>query len=355
MNNRVEALKSYFESENLDGYLVSNAINVRYFTGFLGGSRLLIPREGMETLYVHMVNYEAAKEYAKGVEVELVSIGEDVDQKLAGHIKRLKLGRLGFDPIVAAAYLKLKEGAKMTRFKPMGELVWSLRKVKDDEELRFMRKAAGLTSLGMKKAYEIVKPGLSEREVASEIEYAMRRSGSDGVAFDTIVASGARSAFPHGGCDDRKLMNGELVVIDIGAKYADYCADLTRTLVVGQPSARQIDLHNTVMSAQETALRQVKAGIKTSTVDAAARDFINGKGYDGYFVHGLGHGVGLEVHEPPTLNPKSQEILEAGNVVTIEPGVYIPGFGGVRIEDTILVKKDGAEKLTEAPYTLHLG
>jgi len=352
LNNRIKALRSSFESENLDGYLISNGTDIRYFTGFMGGSRLLIPKEGADTLYVRMVNYEAAKEYAKDVELAPVSSEEEEDRKITEQIKQLKLERLGFDSMDASVYLRLNEVLEGTELKTMSKLVWSLRKVKDEEELRFMKKAANMTSLGMKRAQEIIKPGLSERELASEIEYAMRREGSDGVAFDTIIASGARSAFPHGGCDDRKIAEGDMVVIDIGAKYRDYCADLTRTLFIGQPSPKQADLYNTVVSAQELALKQIKAAVRTSRVDAAARDFISGKGYGQYFVHGLGHGVGLEIHEPPTLSPRSEEILEVGNVVTVEPGIYIPGFGGVRMEDTVLVRKDRAQKLTEAPYTM---
>lgn len=352
MKSRVETLRSLFESENIDGYLVSNGINIRYFTGFLGGSRLLVPKEDTCTLCVPLVNYEAAREYVRDVDVELVSMEEDVDKKVTEHIKRLRVKCLGFDSMDASVYLKFKEAVKGVDIKPMSNLVWSLRKVKDEEELRFMKKAADVTSLGMKKAYEIIKPGLKERELASEIEYEMRREGSDGVAFDTIVASGAHSASPHGGCGDREITEGDIVVIDIGAKYRDYCADLTRTVVVGHPSPKQTDLYSIVMCAQEVALKYLKADVKASKVDAAARESISETGYGACFAHGLGHGVGLEIHEPPTLNPKSEETLQAGNVITVEPGVYIPGFGGIRIEDTVLVEKDEAEKLTEAPCTL---
>jgi len=354
--DRIEALKEFLESESMDGYLVSNIINIRYLTGFLGlGSRLLVPKKDASTLYVHMVNYEAAKEYAKDTDVELVSIGEDVDKRVIEQIRDSGIRCLGFDSMDASAYLKLKEGLKGVETKPLSKIIWSLRKVKDEEELKLLKKAASLTSLGMRKAYEMTKLGLKERELASEIEYVMRRNGSDGVAFDTIVASGVRTAFPHGGCGDRRIKKGDIVVIDIGAKYQDYCADLTRTLVIGQPSPRHVDLYNIVMFAQEIAMNSVKANVKANMVDAAARDLTNEKGYGKYFVHGLGHGVGLEIHEPPTLNPKSDEILSAGNVVTVEPGIYIPGFGGIRIEDTVLVREDGATKLTRAPYTLHTG
>lgn len=355
MENKINALKGLFESEKLDGYLVTNSVNIRYLTGFLGGSRLLIPREGTETMYVHMVNFEAAKVEAKDAEIKPVKVGEDVEKKVIDHLERLRVGRIGFDSMDAEIHLKLKEALKQVEIEPLRNLVWSLRETKDKDELMLIRRAADLTSLGMKRAQEIIKPGLREREIATEIEYAMRSSGSDGVAFDTIVASGAHSAFPHGGCGDRKIEKGDFLTIDIGAKYHDYCADLTRTVIVGKPSQKQKELYSAVLSAREAAIGCLKAGVEASAVDAAARDSIGEKGYGEYFVHGLGHGVGLEVHEPPTLNPTSKEFLRAGNVITIEPGLYFPGFGGVRIEDAFLVKKTGVEKLTEAPYVMSVG
>ncbi|MDH5441789.1 MAG: Xaa-Pro peptidase family protein [Candidatus Bathyarchaeota archaeon] len=354
MKDRVEKLRRFLDQEKMDGYLIGNEINIQYFTGFLGGTRLLVPKEGACTLYVPTVNYEAAKEYVRNVEMESIRIGEDVNNKVASQMKRLGFGLIGFDSMDASTYLKLREVMEDAELKPASKLIWSLRRVKDEEEQRCIRKASELTSSGMKRAFEAVKVGLRERELASEIEYAMRRNGSDGTAFDTIVVSGVRSAFPHGGCGDRQIANGDLVVIDIGAKYQGYCSDLTRTIVVGDTSSKQEALYQIVLSAQNKAMRQIKPAVKASIVDAKARDLIQKHGYGEYFVHGLGHGVGLEVHEPPTLKPKSDENLEVGNVLTVEPGVYIPDFGGIRIEDTVLVRKDGYEKLTRAPYSLQV-
>lgn len=354
MKDRVEKLRRSFGQEKMDGYLVANEVNMQYFTGFLGGTRLLVPKEGACILYVPTVNYEAAKEYVRDIEIEPIRIGDDVNRKAASRVKRLGLRLIGFDSIDASVYLKLKEVMKDVNIKPANKLLSSLRKVKDEEEQRRIGEASKLTSLGMRRASEAIKAGMKERELASEIEYAMRRNGSDGTAFDTIVVSGARSAFPHGGCGDREIAKGDLVVIDIGAKYQSYCSDLTRTIIVGEASSEQKDLHNTVLSAQDKAMSQIKSGAEACMVDAMARDLIGKRGFGEYFVHSLGHGVGLEVHELPSLSPKSEECLEVGNVVTVEPGIYIPGFGGIRIEDTVLVKKDRYEKLTEAPYTLQV-
>jgi Xaa-Pro dipeptidase len=204
----------------------------------------------------------------------------------------------------------------------------------------------------MQTAYEVLSAGLSEIEVAAEIEYAMRKNGSYGTAFDTAVSSGTASAFPHGGCTDRKIRTGESVVVDFGAVYRSYRSDITRTLVAGKPSEKQIKLHAIVKKAQEEAFAAIKPNAKTRDVDAVARGIIEEAGYGECFVHGLGHGVGLDIHELPTLNSASKEKLQVGNIVTDEPGIYLPGYGGVRIEDTVLVVKNGVEKLTKGPYGL---
>jgi len=352
LKNRIQALRDTFETEKLDGYLVANEITILYLTGFLGGARLLTPKEGENVLYVYGVNYEEAKETAKDCRVELVKRGEDADLKIADEIKSLKLRHVGFDSVEASIYLKLRKALKGVRLKAQGKLVWELREVKDETEIRCMRKAAELTDEGMKIAFETIKAGLREYELAAEMEYAMRRLGSGGVAFDTIVASGVRSAFPHGGCTDRKIQKGDLVVIDVGATYQHYRVDLTRTMTIRKPSPKQAKIYEVVREAQERAFQSVRTGVRARDADAAARSFIEEGGYGEYFVHGLGHGVGLEIHEPPTLGLESKEVLKAGNVITVEPGIYIINFGGVRVEDTVLVHEDKAEKLTKAAYEL---
>ncbi|MFQ5837124.1 MAG: M24 family metallopeptidase, partial [Candidatus Bathyarchaeia archaeon] len=327
MKNRVNTLKGAFEKKRLDGYIVADETNILYFTGFLGAVRLLVPKESENILYVYRLNYEEAKQTAKNCRVEPVKRGESANQKVADQVKSLKLKQLGFDAIDASAYMKLAKALKGIKLKAQSKLVWTLRRVKDETELKYIRKAAELTSEGMKTALETIKPGLREYEVAAEVEYTMRRKGSGGVAFDTIVASGPRSAFPHGGCTDRTIRRGDLVVVDIGAKHQHYRADLTRTVTVGKPSSRQVKIHKVVREAQNRAFQSVKAGVKACDVDAVARRLIEDEGYGEYFVHGLGHGVGLDIHEPPALNPETKDKLKAGNVVTVEPGIYITDFG----------------------------
>jgi len=354
MRHRIDSLKRLLETEKLDGYLVAREINLVYFTNYLSEGKLLVPRDGESILYVDGRYYEEAQENAKGCKIELAKKKGALNEMVQSQIRDLKLECIGFDSLDAAIYLDFSKALDNAEFTPKNEMVMQLRSAKDEQEIECIRRAAELTSEGMKVAIDTVGPGLREYEVAAEAEYKMRKSGSK-MAFDTIVAGGFRSAFPHAVCTDYKIKKGDLVVIDIGATYQHYRADMTRTVVAGKPSPRQEKIYNIVKDAQERAFQSVKAGVKCIDVDAVARKHIEKEGYAECFVHGLGHGVGLEVHEsPPTLNSESKDVLESGNVVTVEPGIYIVDFGGVRIEDTVLVKKDGAERLTKATYNFEI-
>jgi Xaa-Pro aminopeptidase len=352
LKDRVKVLKEAFEKE-FDGYIVTNSVNLLYFTELLGApdtlgaAVMLIPKKDESTLHIYGVNYEWAKAEAKNCKVEQIKKGEDLAKKLAEQVKRLKLKNLAFDTMSVQAHRKFSKALGKVGLEEKGEYVWNMRKVKDEEELRRMRKAAKLTEIGMKAAYDAIKAGLREIEVAAEIEYAMRTNGSYGLAFETSVASGSRSAYPHGGCGEHKLRRGDVVVVDIGARYRNYCADMTRTFVVGKPSVKQEKIYATVESAHEAAFQRIRKGAKAADVDAVARKVLEKAGYGKCFVHGLGHGIGLEVHEQPNLSSASKDVLKSGNVVTDEPGVYIVGFGGFRVEDTVLVRKSKAERLTD--------
>ena len=287
--------------------------------------------------------------------MDLVGRGEDLMTKIAQRASERGVKKLAVDSMGIEDWRSLsKQTRGKTKLRAKPNFVSQLRAVKDAEEMALMRKAAELTSLGMKTALETLKAGMTEIEVAADIEYAMRKHGSYGTAFETILSSGPASAFPHGGCTERKIRKGDLTVVDIGAVYKNYRSDMTRTFIAGKPSEKQKKIHAIVKGAQDKAFAAIKPGAKTSTIDAAGRYAIEKAGYGEFFVHGLGHGVGLDVHEPPTLNSISKEKLKAGNVVTDEPGIYLVGYGGVRIEDTVLVTEVGAEKLTIGPYGLSL-
>jgi Xaa-Pro dipeptidase len=342
-----------FEEKGFDGFLIFNWANMLYFAGFPGAVSLLIPRDGENTIYVYGVNYEQAKAEGKGFRVELVKRDENLMAKIAEKAKDCKIKKLAVDALSIESWRALaKETRGEAKLKVKGNFIWELRKVKDEKEIELMRRAGELTSEGMKAACEVLSPGKKEYEVATEIEYAMRKRGSYGTAFETAVSSGSRSAFPHGGCSDREIREGDLVVVDFGATYKFYCSDMTRTLTAGRPSEKQKKLYQIVKTAQEKAFEIIKPNTEAKNVDAVARKIIEDAGYGEYFVHGLGHGVGLEVHEPPTLSSSSKETLAIGNVVTDEPGIYLVGYGGVRVEDTVLVQKNGAKKLTNGPYSL---
>jgi Xaa-Pro aminopeptidase len=353
-SDRIHALRKLaFEERSFDAFLVGNEKNLFYLTGTPGAFCLLIPKTGENTLFVYGTNYEQTKAEAKGFKVDLLKRGEELSDRFAPMLKAAKVEKIAVDALSHDFYRLLAKGFRgRARMKVQSGLIWKLRRVKDEEEIRLMRKAGTITSAGMQAAYETIRPGVTEIEVAAEIEYAMRKKGGWGTGFETIVASGVRSAYPHGGCANRKIRAGDLVVVDIGSIYEYYLSDMTRTIVAGKSSEKQAKMYEIVKTAQKKAHQAIKAGARGKDIDLAARKTLEDAGYGPYFVHSLGHGVGLDIHEPPGLGAASKDVLVACNVVTNEPGIYIPDFGGVRIEDTVLVGEDKAEKLTKGPYTL---
>ncbi|MGA2683031.1 MAG: Xaa-Pro peptidase family protein [Candidatus Bathyarchaeia archaeon] len=347
--NRTEALKKSAAEHGIAcDFLIFNPFNLIYFTGLSGAAALLIPCQGENVLFVGGVNYEQAKNEAKGLTVELLRRGENLMEKITSreNAKKYAVDAL---PIESWRALAKAVGGE-EKLEPASSLIAKLRSVKDEVEIGLIREACKLAAEGMRVASEVVRPGVREKDVAAEVEYAMRKKGSDGTSFDTIVASGPTSAFPHGSCSSRTIAEGDLVVVDLGATYGYYRSDMTRTFVAGKPDERQMKIYETVKQAHQKAFETIKPGVSAIEADAAARRVIEAAGSGDFFVHNLGHGVGLEIHEAPVLSPDSKDTLSAGNVVTDEPGIYIPGYGGVRIEDTVLVTRSGAEKLTVAPY-----
>jgi Xaa-Pro aminopeptidase len=352
--NKIRALKQIFlESDNIDGFLVFDHANIVWLTGFPDASAMFLPKKDENIVYVYKVNYSRAESELTGVKVELVNRGENIMAKIAKQASVFKIEKLAVDTLSVEKWQALSKylgGEKMLELD--NSCIRELRKVKDKEEVELMKKAGDLTSKGMRIAQEVVAAGVKEYEVAAEMEYSMRKAGASGIAFETIVASGPNSAFPHGGCSDREIRNGDLVVVDVGATYKLYHSDMSRTFVAGRASKKQKKLYQIVKRAQQIALESIKPGVEARDVDAAARKKIAESGFGEFFVHSLGHGVGLEVHEPPTLGPDSKENLAVGNVVTVEPGIYIVGYGGIRIEDTVVLQKNTVEKLTNGPYII---
>lgn len=346
---RIDQLKDKTAEISLDGYIMRRATSILYFTGFKGGVALLVPVSGDAVLLTRGYDSEMARSKASNCEVRIVARGKKDRKALSTALLGLGVKRMGFDVLDASAYIELSSSFELES-KP--DIVWDLRKVKDSEEITNIRKAAEVADRGMEAARESIVPGVREYEIAAEIEYAMRRQGSEGFAFETTVASGLRSAFPHGRTTSKRLEKGELVVIDIGSVFNGYRSDLTRAFVVGNPSERQEKLHGIVLKAKRASMVVMRSGTKCAEVDAQARKLIGKKGYGKYFVHNLGHGIGLDIHEPPVIGEYSKDVLVRGNVVTNEPGIYLPGFGGIRVEDTVLITEQKAENLTETKRSL---
>jgi Xaa-Pro aminopeptidase len=344
---RIQKLKQAAQNQGHSNLAIFNTVNLTYLTGFSGAAALLIPQQDEGILYVSAVNFEQAKAEAKDVTVQLLRRVENLMEEIA---KQVSAKPLAVDtlPIESWRALARAVGGE-EKLQPANNLIRELRKVKDQEEIQLIREACKLANIGMQTAAETIRPGVKEKMVAAEVEYAMRKAGSDGTAFETIVASGYCCAYPHGTFLEKTIAEGDLVVVDLGATYRFYRSDITRTFVAGKATQKQTTIYEAVKLAQQKAFEAIKPKVPASAVDLAARRVIEKAGFGEFFVHNLGHGVGLEVHEAPILSPDSKDVLEAGNVMTVEPGIYLPGFGGVRIEDTVLVTEKGAEKLTNAP------
>ncbi len=354
--NKIENVRKALINENLDCYLVTDVKNIYYLTGFLDVSsatlRMLIPREGNPILFVTSLSFEAASSQACNCNIEAVTLGESANNRLLKELKKTSVKTMGYDTLQLETYLTLSKNLGTQLFEK-AEIMANQRRVKNVEEVSMIKQACDMADAGMEAATEAIRQGAKEYEVAAQAEYAMRMLGSMGVAFETLVASGPRSAFPHGISSDRQMRSGEFVIVDLGATWKGYCSDLTRTFVVGKASPKDLRIVKKVKEAHDKALDKIRPKVEASKIDTVARTAL-GTSLAANFVHGLGHGVGLSIHEAPTISQISKDILEAGNVVTDEPGVYIHGYGGVRIEDVVLVINKGCKKLTNSPY-LQLG
>ena len=343
---RVEGLIESCERKGLDAFFVTREPNIFYFAGTISGGIFILSPDEEPTLLVPSLNHSIAEDQAEDVEVKSFTRQNFLDL-LTGICNELKPSAIGFDELSLGLYQNLEKKLEKVELKSEPDLIWEMRKVKDNYETRLMEKAAELSDLGMEAIRQFLREGAREHEVAAEATYAMRRDGAEDISFPFIVASGPRSAYPHAGVTDRKIRRGDFVTIDMGAKYNNYCSDLTRTFIVGSPSKKKRLIYETVLEAQNDAFPEILENAKGPDVDKVARTIIEEKGYGKFFIHSLGHGVGLEVHEPPSLSEKSEDILVAGNMVTDEPGIYIPRFGGVRIEDLVLVTDSAPKRLTK--------
>lgn len=350
-------LKKQLNESKADVVMIEHPSNLYYYTGFTGGEGVFVfpLKEGVMSADGVVVTdsryYEQVEKECAGL--QLVKWEKNsLAQTIAALFGENPLHVLIEDTMEVSRYLKLQETCKNCRFLPGGESILVPRRVKDEGELAKIEKAEAIGDAAFTHILGILKPGITEREVALELEYFMRNQGASKLSFDTIVASGANSSMPHAQVTDRKLQKGDFVTMDFGCVYQGYCSDMTRTVAIGTPTEDMKKVYEIVLNANLRALDQIRAGKKCSEIDAVARDYIKEHGYGGYFGHGLGHGVGLDIHEEPRFSPKCDVVIRENMVITDEPGIYLPGQFGVRIEDLVVVKEYGAEKLSHSEKNL---
>lgn len=349
--NRRAKLERFFASYNIDALLFTSLPNIRYLSGFSGSEgAFVLTRDGSWLLCDSRYTAQARAEVLVG-EVRQFSEKQDAVRDL---LTELNVSRLGFEAshTTVEAFMDLSGKLQGCEMVPVGSKLDQIRSSKDQKEIDRLGTVALLASNALCEITKIIRPGVSEAYIARELEFEMRRQGADGRAFDFIVASGERGAMPHGRASEKLIRAGELVTIDYGAVMDGYHSDETVTVAVGKPDQRSREIYSVVQEAHDRALAAVKPGMACRDLDSVARDYIRECGFGDYFGHGLGHGVGLEIHEKPTVSPRSDVCIEEGMVFTIEPGVYIPGFGGVRIEDTVVATVDGCRLLTQVSKEL---
>lgn len=350
MDRLTRLRENWLNRADVDAILVTNPQNRRYLSGFTGSSGVLLISRDQALIITDFRYWEQVTTEVK--DYTLVKQSADIWESIAGVIREHGWMSLAFEALDLKVhhYHRLEELSQGTRLIPLKDELNRLRWSKEPEEVELLRRAADITDRAWKQALKVIKPGVRERDVALEFDYQLRLNGADGSAFTTIVISGHRSALPHGAASEKTIQPGEFVLIDGGALYQGYHADMTRTVVLGCADTEQKRIYHLVLRAQQLALEGLHAGMTGREADAIARNFLAAEGYGGdYFGHGLGHSVGLEIHESPRLSMSEPEVIPVGAAVTVEPGVYIPGWGGVRIEDLVIVQSDGLINLTHSP------
>ena len=356
-SNRLNKFKKEISERNIELAIIGGPSNIYYFTSFRGGNNLIVRLDKDDKLVVYRLDYDRALEnsYIKNVvtyttykvplkSYEKVFIGKYEDL-IIKEIKDSGVKKVGFSGIPVSVLNRIKQKITNLDFEDISDIIREMREIKDSYELEMIRKSTKIAEKALKRAVELAEPGITETEIAAEIEYVIRKEGAQ-TSFEPIVASGRNSAYPHFIPSLKKLEKGDFVVIDLGAKFNEYCSDMTRTIIVGKPTSKQKEIFKTVLESQTKSMDLVKEGVKASEIDKMARRVIEEKGYGPFYNHSTGHGVGIDIHEPPAVALGNDKPLKSNMVITVEPGIYIRGLGGVRIEDLLIVKKNGFEPLT---------
>ena len=344
-------LKKQLKNEEIDALLITNPCNRSYMTNFTGTAGVAIVSADDAVFITDFRYTEQAEKEIKGYRI--VQHSKTIVEEVAAQVQKMNVKTLGFekDDMAFGLYESYKDQVK-AELKPVSGIVEKLRMVKTPDEIDILKKAAKIADDAYEHIVKFIKPGISELDVSNELEFFMRKQGATSSSFSIIVASGLRSALPHGVATEKIIETGDFVTLDYGALYQGYISDITRTLAVGEPTDKLKEIYAVTLAAQELALKEIKPGMTGIEADAIARDYITLKGYAEAFGHSTGHGIGMEVHEAPGLSFRSETILEPNMVVTVEPGIYLPGIGGVRIEDDIVITESGNQRLTFATKEL---
>jgi len=341
--NRIDALRKMIADN--EAVFISSYPNIFYYSGFTSSDARLVITKNKQILFTDSRYTIQARQQA--LDYEVCDIG-----KIEEKIKSINAEILCFEEEDISVLQFSKMQKYRLKLKPFSKSIRLPREIKDKNEIKLISEAESLGDEAFLHILDFIKVGRSEKEIALELEFFMRKRGACALSFETICASGVRSAMPHGVASDKKIENGDFVTLDFGCIIDGYCSDMTRTVVVGEASEKQREVYNIVLDAQKAALQILKEGVLCSDGDKAARDVIDAAGYGKEFGHSTGHSVGIEIHETPNLSAKSEDILKSGNVVTVEPGIYIDGFGGVRIEDLVQITPNGIVNLTKSEKDL---
>jgi len=342
---RLEKVREVMREHRLDGLILTTMDNVRWLSGFTGSTGTVLLAGGRAYFLTDSRYTIQAGEETRGFIVKEYS---NVLEGITNLAQKFIIERLGFERrgILYQEYLNLRSALRNTKLVSLGVELEEIRARKDSAELGLLSQAIGIASRSFRQISGEIVPGASEKDLALKLEISLRRNGSGSLPFEVIVASGPHAALPHARPTGRKINRGECVIIDFGASFKGYQSDTTRTFIAGRPSRRAISVYQAVKGAHDRAIEKIRPGTSAKEADGIARGYLRKKGLGKFFRHGLGHGTGLNIHEAPLLSPRSESRIEEGTVVTVEPGVYIPGWGGVRIEDMVMVKGSGCEVLT---------
>lgn len=350
--NRIEKLHEKMRLKDTDAVLITKRENYMYMSGFTGTSACLFITGHRAVLLTDFRYVDQAA--AQAPEYEIIKYTGNKFNELNDLIESEKVEKLSFEDgcLTFAEHAEFVERLKVNVFSPLGGAVEELRRIKDASEIELIKKAVNIADGVFTHILKFIKPGVSEVELAAEMEYFMKRQGATGPSFETIVASGKRSSMPHGIASEKTIESGDVITMDYGALYKGYCSDMTRTVFLGKPDSELERIYGIVLDTQLKGIASVRQGITGREVDSVARKVITDAGFGDNFGHGLGHGVGLEIHEEPMLSMRGAIELKDGMVVTVEPGIYVTGLGGVRIEDMVVVNGENARILTSAPKEL---